>query len=72
MRWLVQLQPVEQPRFGEPVHASLQWTVRPYLTLKSGDRSFLSAPAPFRGLTAAHNHARSECARLERRRREAR
>ena len=68
MRWLVQLQPVEQPRLGEPSYTALKWTVRPYLALKSGERSYLSAPVPFPRLTAAHAHARRECTRHEERR----
>lgn len=68
MRWLIRLEQGSHPRFGQTRGEVLVWAVRPYLTLRSGERSFLQPAAVFPGLRAAHAYARGECARYDRHR----
>ena len=56
MRWLVRLEPVRQPRFGETHRDVLRWVVRPY-QVWGGKRVWAGKGVEFPTLTAAHRYA---------------
>lgn len=61
MRWLIRLEPVRTPKFGETRRDVSEWVVRSYLTSSTApDRRKLSEPlVSYPSLTSAHNWARA-------------
>lgn len=65
--WLVRLELLREPKFGETRQEITVWTVRPYIALPGGKRRLgqIFGSYPYRALSHAHNRARTECAAYE-------
>ena len=73
MRWLILLEQREELQFWQAAHPHqvLVWSVRPYVTLSSGRRSFFGPGQQFESLPAAHKYATGQARRYAARAREA-